>query len=128
MKKARSYVLGSAIAGGVMYYAVKLSSSGRTLIDWIVIGLVAAAILWNLVRLGQRLFRSGGAWGLWHQQRTLVFWIVGLLNTAYIPLEDVGSWRHWLGWAFLILALADTAALYKKEQLAAAGAGAGGEG
>ena len=60
MKKPGSYLVNCALACGVLYWVLYLSRSGRTAIDWTVIGLVILAILWNLVKLGQRLNRAGG--------------------------------------------------------------------
>jgi hypothetical protein len=106
----------SALACGVLYYALDLSASGRTAIDYTVIGLVCLAILWNLVQLGRRLHHAGGAWAVWHVQRTVLFWIIGLFNTVLARPEHVGGWRTWLGAALLVLALADTIALFLKER------------
>ena len=75
--KPRSYLVNGALACAVMFFASNLSRSGRTAIDWIVLGLVALAILWNLLGLGRRLYRSGGGRALWHMVRTLTFWAVG---------------------------------------------------
>jgi hypothetical protein len=120
MTEPRSYLVNGALAAGVLYYAQRLSSSGRTAVDWIVIGLCALAVLWNLFKLGRRLHRAGGGRDLWHLLRTLGFWIVGLLNTLLIRPEDVGSWKNFVGWAFLALALLDSVALFRKEKAAVA--------
>ena len=115
-KKPSYYVINAALACGVMYYVLELSSVGRTFIDWAVISLVGAAILWNLVQLGRRLHRAGGGRALWHLQRALLYWLVGLLNTALLRAEHVGTWRNWAGWAFLAIAAIDTVALFQKER------------
>ena len=60
MKKLRSYVVNCALACGVLYRTQSLSSSGRTTIDWIVMSLIALAILWNIFKLGQRLYLALG--------------------------------------------------------------------
>ncbi|MCP3915570.1 MAG: hypothetical protein GY711_08455 [bacterium] len=58
MQRKPSFYAGrAAIACGVLYYVLRLSSSGRTAIDWAVIGLVGGALLWSLVQLG-RSFRG----------------------------------------------------------------------
>jgi hypothetical protein len=110
-----------------MYYVLDLSQSGRTAIDWAVIGLVSAAILWNLVQLGRRLHRAGGGKAVWHLQRTVLFWIIGLLNTALLRPADVGSWKNWAGWAFLLLATLDSIALFLKERQSIVTPAPGGE-
>lgn len=117
MKRPHSYLLNAALASGVLYFAYDLSRSGRTAIDWTVMGLVVLAILWNLFRLGQRFYRAGGG-NLWHLQRTVLLWIIGLLNTALIRPEDVGSWKNVVGWVVLMIAVADSIALYRKERVA----------
>jgi hypothetical protein len=115
MKKPRSYVVLAVLASAALYFAIRQSSSGRTWIDWIVLGLFSLAVIWNLVQAGRRLYRSGGGKDLWHLQRTLLFWVIGLLNTALIRPEDVGSWKNIVGWAMLVLAVADTVLLSRKE-------------
>jgi hypothetical protein len=116
MKHPRSYTVNGALAAGVLCWALYLSRSGRTAVDWTVIVVVSLAILWNLVNLGRRLHRSGGAKAVWHLQRTLLFWIVGLFNTALARPADVGSWKNLVGWVFLVLAAADTVVLWREEQ------------
>ena len=116
MRQPGSYLVNGALACAVLYFAHSLSSSGRTAIDWTVMGLVALAILWNLFRLGQRLYRGGGGKALWHMLRTLLFWIIGFLDTALIRPEEIGSWKYFAGWAFLVLAAVDSVVLYRKER------------
>ena len=116
MRKARSYTINGALAAAVLCWALYLSRSGRTAIDWTVISLVSLAILWNLFNLGRRLHRRGGAKSVWHLQRTLLFWVIGLLNTVLVRPAEVGSWENLAGWVFLVLAAADTIALWRKEQ------------
>lgn len=120
MKKPRSYLVNGVLASGVLYFVLSLSRSGRTAIDWVVIGGVVLAILWNVVNLGRRLYRSGGGKDLWHLQRTVLFWILGLFNTALIRPSDVGSWKNIVGWALVVLAAIDTVLLYRKEQVSVA--------
>jgi hypothetical protein len=116
MKKQPSYVVNGILASCALYFVLRLSSSGRTTIDWVVIGLVVLAVFWNLFRLGQRLNRAGGGKDLWHLQRTLLFWVIGLLNTAWIRSVDVGSWKNVIGWCLVVLATLDTVMLYRKER------------
>lgn len=115
MKEPKSYVVLAALACGVMYYVLRLSTAGRGFVDWVVIGLVATAVLWSLVQLGRRLHRAAGGRAVWHLQRTVLFWILGLLNTALLRPEDVGTWKNWVGWVLLLIAAADSVALFKKE-------------
>lgn len=115
-KKPDSYLALAVLASGVMYFALRLSRSGRTAIDWTVIGLVAAAIGWNLVQLGRRLQQLDGGKSVWHLLRTITFWIVGLLNSALIRPEDVGGWKNWIGWGFIALAVFDMILLGVKER------------
>lgn len=116
MKKPPLYLVNTGLACGVLYYVLDLSRPGRGLVDWTVIGLVVAAILWNLFQLGRRLHRFGGGRALWHLQRTLLLWIIGLLNTALIRPEKIGTWQNGLGWALLAVAALDTALLFQKER------------
>ena len=116
MKEPRSYVALAALAGGALFYALRLSRFDRGPVDWAVIGLILAAILWNLIQLGRRLHRAGGGKAVWHLQRTVLFWIIGLLNTAFLRVEDLGSRKNWVGWAVLLIAAADTVALFLKER------------
>lgn len=117
-KSKGSYLLNGALACGVLYYVLRLSSEGRTAIDWVVIALVCAAILWNVVKLGHILYGAGGGQNLWHLLRTLSFWVIGWFNTAMVKDEDVGSWTNWLGWLLLVIALCDSVAIWHKERKA----------
>jgi hypothetical protein len=117
--KRRSYaVVNACMASVVLYYVLDLSSSGRTWIDYAVITLVVGAILWNVVQLSIKLRGQCGTAAVWHVQRTVLFWLIGLFNTALIRPEDVGSWKHWLGWALIVLAAVDTIALFRRERAA----------
>jgi len=111
-----SYVATGCLAGAVLYFALHLSSSGRTAVDYIVIVLICSAIAWNVFKLSQRLHRSEGTKEVWHVLRTVLFWIIGLGNTVFVKTEDAGTWRNWLGWVMLGLAVADTIALLCKER------------
>jgi hypothetical protein len=37
----------------------------------------------------------------WQIFRTLTFIVVGLLNTAFIRVEDIGSWKNYIGYLLL---------------------------
>ena len=78
--------------------------------------MVALAVLWNIVQLSLRLYRYGGGRAAWRVQRTVLFWVGGVLNTALLRPENVGGWRNWLGWTILVLAAIDTIALYFLER------------
>lgn len=116
MKQPRSYLVLAALGCGVLFFAYDLSRGDRGPVDWVVLGLVSGAILWNLIQLGRRLHRGGGGKDLWHLQRTLLFWVIGWLNTALVRPADVGSWKNVLGWVFLGLAAMDSFLLYRKER------------
>jgi hypothetical protein len=118
MKKPASYVINGCLAGAGLYFVLDLSASGRGPIDYAVIAAVSLAILWNVVQLSRRLHRAGGAKDLWHVQRTVLFWVIGLLNTVYARPEQVGGWRTWVGAVLLVIAAADTVALFLKERKA----------
>jgi len=128
MKPPRSHLALAVLAAASLYFAWQLSSPDQSQgpprgpIDWVVIGLLGLAVGWNLVQLGRRLHRLGGGKAVWHLQRTLLFWIIGLLNTAGVRPQDVGSWKHWTGWALLAVAAMDTAALLRKELASGGGA------
>ncbi|MEZ5319078.1 MAG: hypothetical protein R2752_16880 [Vicinamibacterales bacterium] len=116
-KNADSFVVNGLLAGAVLYWVIDLSGTepGRTFIDYAVIGLVASAVLWNIVNLGLRLHRIGGGREVWHLQRTLLFVAIGLMNTVFARPEQTGTWRFWVGGAMLVLAAADVVALYRVE-------------
>lgn len=96
MKEPRSYLLTAVGASAVMCWVLYLNASWRGVVDWIVIGLVGAAILWNVVGLGRRLGHTGGGKHVAHLLRTLTMWIVGLMNTVWARPggggHGVGGW------------------------------------
>lgn len=116
MKKMTYYSTNGVLAGAVLYFAWSLSRSGRSVIDWAVLALATSAVLYNLSRLGHRLYAADGAAAVWHLLRTLLFWVVGLLNTLFRPPEDPASWQYVLGWLFIALAAADSVALHLRER------------
>jgi Na+/melibiose symporter-like transporter len=118
MKEPRSHLVLAGLASGALYFAANLSRGDRGIVDWIVLSLFGVAILWNLFRLGQRLHRHGGRRDLWHMQRTVLFWILGLLNTLFARPENVGSWKYWVGLGFVVVAAVDSFFVYRKERAA----------
>ena len=50
---------------------------------------------------------------IWTIIRTIIFIVVGLLNTVFIRVEDIGSWENYLGYFFLLLAAIDTFVIAK---------------
>ena len=50
---------------------------------------------------------------IWSIIRTIGFIIIGLFNTAFIRTEDIGSWKNYVGYFFLILAAIDTFVIVK---------------
>ena len=44
---------------------------------------------------------------IWTIIRTLLFIVIGLMNTVLIRPDDVGSWKNYLGYLFLIIAAID---------------------
>ncbi len=44
----------------------------------------------------------------WKIIRTILFLVVGLMNTILIKPEDIGSFKNYLGYGLLILGLIDT--------------------
>ena len=115
-RKPTLYAVNGLLASGVLAWALHLSAGDRGPIDWVVFALVLGAIAWNVVRLGQRLFAAHGGAALWHLLRTLLFWIVGLMNTVWARPEDVGGWRTWVGAALLVLAAIDSVVLLLRER------------
>jgi Ni,Fe-hydrogenase I cytochrome b subunit len=118
MENKTSYVATSLLSSAGLYFAWHVSAPGRDPVDWTVIGLFLLAVLWNLGNLGTRLYRTGGGRSLWHLQRTLLFWTVGILNTGLAGLRDVGAWGHVVGWLFVVVAALDTYQLHRTERSA----------
>ena len=50
---------------------------------------------------------------IWTIIRTVMFFVVGLMNTAFIRPEDIGTWKNYVGYLFLLLAVIDTVILVK---------------
>lgn len=48
----------------------------------------------------------------WTAIRTALFLIVGLMNTMFIRPEDIGTWKNYIGYALLFLALIDGVLLF----------------
>ena len=41
----------------------------------------------------------------WPIIRTIIFIILGLMNTVFIKPEDIGTLKNYIGYAFLVLAV-----------------------
>ncbi len=53
---------------------------------------------------------------IWTIFRILTFYIVGMFNTVLIKQEDVGTWKNYLGFLLLLIALIDTIVFIKKNK------------
>lgn len=49
----------------------------------------------------------------WTVIRTLLFVIIGLLNTVFIRPEDIGTWKNYMGYGLLVVAATDMFFLFK---------------
>lgn len=45
---------------------------------------------------------------LWTIPRTSTFWLTGLMNTVFLRPGDIGTWKNYVGYFLLMLALIDT--------------------
>lgn len=104
------------LAGGVLFFVVRLSAGDRGSVDYVVIALLLGAILWNIVRLARRLHAHHGGRAVWDVLRTAAFWTVGALNTIGARPEDVGSWRTWVGLGVFAIAVFDSSRLVRRER------------
>lgn len=111
-----SYLARAMLAGAVLYFCLDLSAGDRGPIDHAVIAVVGLAIGWNAVQLSRRMGAFAGRREAWRVQRTLLFWIVGAMNTVGARAEDFGTWRTWLGIALVVAAICDTVALARRER------------
>jgi len=111
-----SYTARALLAGAVLYFALEQSAGDRGWIDFTVIAVTSAAILWNVFQLSRRMLDFAGKRASWKVQRTLLFWILGIGNTIGARPEDVGGWRTWLGAALLAFALWDTISIAREER------------
>jgi hypothetical protein len=46
--------------------------------------------------------------------RTILFIIIGLMNTVFIRPEDIGTWKNYVGYGFLLVAVVDAFFLIKQ--------------
>lgn len=111
-----SAVVRGLLATGVLYFVLDLRAGDRGLVDWIVIALVGAAIAYNVVRLSIHMYAGAGGRALWHVERTVLFWAIGLMNTVWIRTEHVGTWKNWIGLGVLAIAIVDTVVLFRRER------------
>jgi len=44
----------------------------------------------------------------WRIIRTFLFWMIGSMNTIFIRESELGTFKNYLGYFFLLLALIDT--------------------
>jgi len=61
------------------------------------------------------MYRAGGGKALWWVQRTVLFWLLGLMNTLWRSPEHPGGWRAGVGWALIAFAVIDTILLLRAE-------------
>ena len=45
---------------------------------------------------------------VWNYIRTIILYLLGLMNTLFIRPEEVGTLKNYIGYIFLILAILDT--------------------
>jgi len=50
----------------------------------------------------------------WAIARTILFIVIGLMNTVFIRPEDIGTWKNYVGYGFLLVAVVDTFFLIKQ--------------
>ena len=50
----------------------------------------------------------------WYIIRTVLFYLIGLMNTIFIKPENIGSWENYLGYAILVIAVIDTIVIVRK--------------
>lgn len=51
---------------------------------------------------------------VWSISRILCFVLVGVMNTFLIKPEEIGTWKNYIGYIFLILAISDILILITK--------------
>ncbi|MGD2068174.1 MAG: hypothetical protein PVI57_05770 [Gemmatimonadota bacterium] len=130
MNQPRSYVANGVLAATAagLWWTYGPGRPEPGVIVWSVVGALGAALLWNLVRLGQRLHGAGGEKAVWHETRTVLFWVLGLMNTVWARPGEERSWHWWVGVVLLVLAAVDTVALAVHERRIVARAGGHGVG
>lgn len=50
----------------------------------------------------------------WTIIRTIGFFIIGLMNTVLAKPEDIGTWKNYFGYLFIIIAMVDAFFLIRK--------------
>jgi len=117
-KHRKSLVVNGALASCVLFFVLDLSRSGRGPIDWLVIGAVLLAILWNVVRLGQRLYPYAGGRALAIDLATAALGVAGVLTMAFSRSGPGAPWGTPASWALLTAALAGGVLLFSMERAA----------
>ncbi|NVJ87178.1 MAG: hypothetical protein HWE15_12780 [Algoriphagus sp.] len=51
----------------------------------------------------------------WNLIRTILFLVIGLMNTVFVKPEDVGSFKNYLGYVLLVLGIIDTFFVIRKQ-------------
>lgn len=126
---SRSFVALTLLFAAALYFSIRLSAGDRGMVDYVVMGLLGAAVVYGLARLARRLHVGSHAdRDAWQVLRTAGFWVIGLMNTVWIRPEDVGSWKHWVGGLVLVIAILDTLSLARKEQAVVRGRADAGSG
>jgi hypothetical protein len=109
-----SHLTYALIGLAVLYYALRLSAGDRGVVDYVVVGIVAATIACNAFQLARRMHAAAGTPGLLHALRVVALWALGLLYTVWGQPEYDGTWRQWLGWAFIAGAVVESVRLHWK--------------
>jgi hypothetical protein len=114
--RRRSHLVLAVMLALTLAYALRLSAGDRGVVDWVAIGVIGGGMVWQLGRLGVRLYAVGGWPATGHEGRTLAFWSVGVMNTVLAVPGTEWTWRWWVGVVLLALAAVDTVVLYRKER------------
>jgi hypothetical protein len=111
-----SYLVRGLLAAGTFAFALPLSAGDRGVVDFVVLGALGAAILYNTLQLARRLHAHRGVGAVWHVLCAVLSWLLGGWNTLWIRPEDVGSVKNWIGWIALALAVLNSILLWREER------------